>query len=106
MKPLKLLRVADVRERMDAHYRGEISYSRAVELLNEDANKALDKNDLRDNSLLSKARQMRLEQKHKIDSYTEHYNQYEIGTLNGIDRIVKLIERNINPSEKQTPPSN
>ena len=41
MKNLKLLKVANVRERMDAHYRGEISYSRAVELLNEDANKAL-----------------------------------------------------------------
>lgn len=43
--------------------------------------------------LPSKARQMRLEQQHKIDSYTEYYNQYEIGTLNGIDRIVKLLER-------------
>lgn len=41
MKNKKLLKVANVRERMDAHYRGEISYSRAVELLNEDANKAL-----------------------------------------------------------------
>lgn len=41
MKNQKLLKVANVRERMDAHYRGEISYSRAVELLNEDANKAL-----------------------------------------------------------------
>ena len=37
----KLLKIGNVRERMDAHYRGEISYSRAVELLNEDANKAL-----------------------------------------------------------------
>lgn len=41
MKNQKLLKVANVRKRMDAHYRGEISYSRAVELLNEDANKAL-----------------------------------------------------------------
>ena len=41
MKNIKLIRVADVRERMDAHYLGEISYSRAVELLNEDVNKAL-----------------------------------------------------------------
>jgi len=41
MEIKKLLRVADVRKRMDAHYRGEISYSKAVELLNEDANKAL-----------------------------------------------------------------
>jgi len=98
MKPLKLLKVADVRERMDAHYRGDISYSRAVELLNEDANKALDKTDIRDNSLLAKARQMRLEQQLKIDSCAEHHNQYEIGTLNGIDRIVKLIERTITPS--------
>ncbi len=45
--------------------------------------------------LLNKAKQMKLEQQHKIDSYTEHYNQFEIGTLNGIDRIVKLIERAI-----------
>jgi len=49
--------------------------------------------DVSGSALLSKARQMRLEQQQKIDSYTEHYNQYEIGTLNGIDRIVKLIER-------------
>jgi len=41
MKVKKLIRVADVRKRMDAHYRDEISYSKAVELLNEDANKAL-----------------------------------------------------------------
>jgi hypothetical protein len=49
--------------------------------------------DVSGNALLSKARQMRLEQQLKIDSYTEHYNRYQIGTLNGIDRIVKLIER-------------
>ena len=49
--------------------------------------------DVSGSDLLSKARQMRLEQQRKIDSYTEHYNDYEIGTLNGIDRIVKLIER-------------
>lgn len=30
-----------MREHMDAHYRGEISYSKAVELINEDANKQL-----------------------------------------------------------------
>lgn len=44
-------------------------------------------------ALLSKSRQMRLEQRCKIDSYTEYYSEYDIGTLNGIDRIVKLIER-------------
>jgi len=49
--------------------------------------------DVSGSALLSKARQMRLEQQHKIDTYTEHYNEYEIGTLNGIDRIIKLIER-------------
>ena len=49
--------------------------------------------DVSGSALLSKARQMRLEQQLKIDSYTEHYNDYEIGTLNGIDRIAKLIER-------------
>lgn len=49
--------------------------------------------DVSSSALLSKARQMRLEQQIKIDRYTEHCNQYEIGTLNGIDRIVKLIER-------------
>jgi hypothetical protein len=37
----KLIKQADVRERMDAFERGEISYSRAVELLNEDANRNL-----------------------------------------------------------------
>jgi hypothetical protein len=41
METKKMLKVADVRKRMDAHYRGEISYSKAVELLNEDAKKAL-----------------------------------------------------------------
>jgi hypothetical protein len=41
MEIKKLLRVADVRKRMNAYYREEISYTRAVELLNEDANKAL-----------------------------------------------------------------
>ena len=41
MEVKKLLKVADVRKRMDAHYRDEISYSKAVELLNEDVNKAL-----------------------------------------------------------------
>ena len=46
-----------------------------------------------DSLLLSKARQMQLEQQHKIDSYTEHYTEHEIGTLNGIKRIVLLIER-------------
>ena len=49
--------------------------------------------DVSGSALLSKAKQLRLEQQLKIDSYTKHYNQYEIGTLNGIDRIVKLIER-------------
>lgn len=43
--------------------------------------------------LLSKAKQMQLEQQHKVDSYTEHYTEHELGTLNGIKRIVGLIER-------------
>jgi len=38
---LKLVKIASVRENMDAYYRGEISYSKAVELINEDANKQL-----------------------------------------------------------------
>lgn len=42
MSDRKLLRVADVRKRMDAYHRGEISHGRAVELLNEDVNRALD----------------------------------------------------------------
>jgi len=41
METKKLLKVANVRKRMDAFFRGEISYTKAVELLNEDANKAL-----------------------------------------------------------------
>ena len=46
-----------------------------------------------DSDLLPKARQMQLEQQHKIDSHAEHYTEHEIGTLNGIKRIVSLIER-------------
>ena len=41
METKKLLKVENVRKRMDAFFRGEISYTKAVELLNEDANKAL-----------------------------------------------------------------
>lgn len=44
-------------------------------------------------ALLSKAKQMQLEQQHKIDSYTEYYTESEIGILNGVKRIVSLIER-------------
>lgn len=38
---LKLVKIASVREHMDAHYRGDISYTKAVDLINEDANKQL-----------------------------------------------------------------
>ena len=38
---LKLVKIASIREHMDAHYRGEISYSKAVDLINEDVNKEL-----------------------------------------------------------------
>ena len=38
---LKLVKLASVREHMDAHYRDEISYQKAVDLINEDANKQL-----------------------------------------------------------------
>ena len=38
---IKLVKIASVREHMDAHYRDEISYSKAVDLINEDANKQL-----------------------------------------------------------------
>ena len=38
---LKLVKIASVREHLDAHYRGEITYSKAVDLINEDANKQL-----------------------------------------------------------------
>ena len=44
-------------------------------------------------ALLSKAKQMQLEQQHKIDSYTEYYTESEIGILHGVKRIVSLIER-------------
>jgi len=43
MKNLKLVKVANVRKHMDAHFRGEISYTEAVNRINEDANKALHK---------------------------------------------------------------
>lgn len=43
--------------------------------------------------LLDIAKQAQLEQQNKIDSHTEYYNEYEIGVLNGIKRMVKLIER-------------
>jgi hypothetical protein len=38
---IKLVKLASVREHIDAHYRGEISYQKAVDLINEDANKQL-----------------------------------------------------------------
>jgi hypothetical protein len=38
---LKLVKIASVREHMDAHYRDEISYSKAVDLINKDACKQL-----------------------------------------------------------------
>ena len=38
---LKLVKIASVREHMDSYYRGEISYSKAVDLINDDANKQL-----------------------------------------------------------------
>ena len=44
-------------------------------------------------ALLNKAKQMMLEQQHKIDSYTEYYTERELGVLHGMDRIIKLIER-------------
>jgi hypothetical protein len=44
-------------------------------------------------ALLDKAKQMRLEQQNLVDTYAERYNSTEIGILQGIDRIVKLIER-------------
>lgn len=39
---LKLVKIASVREHMDSHYRGKISYSKAVDLINKDANKQLE----------------------------------------------------------------
>lgn len=39
----KLLKVADLRKRLDAYHRDEISYSMAVHLLNQDINKRLGK---------------------------------------------------------------
>lgn len=42
--------------------------------------------------LLNKAKQMMLEQQHKIDSYTEYYTERELGVLHGMDRIIKLID--------------
>ena len=41
MENLKLVKVANVRRHMDAHFRGKISYTEAVNRINEDANKAL-----------------------------------------------------------------
>lgn len=38
---LKLVKLASVREHMEAHYRGEISYSKAVDLINTEANEQL-----------------------------------------------------------------
>ena len=41
MRNLKLVKVANVRKHMDAHFRDEISYTEAVNRINEDANQAL-----------------------------------------------------------------
>ncbi len=40
-RELKLVKIASVEQHMDAHYRGEISYLKAVDLINSDANKNL-----------------------------------------------------------------
>lgn len=45
------------------------------------------------NNLLAKAKQFQIEQKFKLDNFSQYNNNYEIGTLNGIERIVGLIER-------------
>jgi len=49
---LKLVKIGSIRKHMDAHYRNEISYSKAVELINADANTQLIniKNDIRINN--------------------------------------------------------
>ena len=49
--------------------------------------------DVNDCGLLKKAEHMRNEQQHLIDTYADQYNSYSIGTLNGIDRVVRLIQR-------------
>lgn len=51
MKDLKLVNIAMVRQHMDSHFRGEISYSKAVELINRDANEHLRKINILNDSL-------------------------------------------------------
>jgi Txe/YoeB family toxin of Txe-Axe toxin-antitoxin module len=48
------------------------------------------------NELLKKAKQMFNEQRHKID-IPNFYTEREIGILHGIERIVKMIERDNYP---------
>lgn len=56
MADLKLVNIATVRQHMDAHFRDEISYSRAVELINRDANEHLRKHNILNDSLKPKCR--------------------------------------------------
>lgn len=39
----KLLKIAEVRDILDAHFRGEVTYSRMVEMLNEKANENINR---------------------------------------------------------------
>lgn len=45
------------------------------------------------NLLISRARQMQLEQQYKIESCPEYYNEHEKGVLIGVNRIVNLLNR-------------
>ena len=63
------------------------------EYLNKNTRPVLNIDFVSGSALLTKAKQMRNEQQRLIDTYAERYNSTELGTLKGIDRIVKLIER-------------
>jgi hypothetical protein len=72
---LKLVKIASVREYMDAHYRGEISYSKAVDLINKEANKQLRIADVI-NSLRVSNDEI-IEQAYTSKNKKEHYNHFE-----------------------------
>ena len=70
----------------------EAGYLSAIEDV-ENVIKLLHIQNVSGSALLDKAKQMRLEQQHLVDTYAERYNSTELGILQGIDRIVRLIER-------------
>ena len=86
MDILKLVKTASVREHMDAHYRYEISYSKAVDLINEDANRQMNFLNI---SNIVKQRERIVKLLREIDlEYIQHRDCHDVLA----EDIVKLLQ--------------